>query len=81
MTHAGAKRAVDWESHCFRGKTFQVRFFFPEHIRRERERRAISERRKVHVQGVPDGYPKGKSFYWELDSVEAVRGGGFLKFE
>ena len=60
MTYEEAKRASEFKKHSFNGVEFQVRFFVPEHIRKEREKMAINEKRKIIVLGVPKGYPKGK---------------------
>jgi RNA recognition motif-containing protein len=55
-----AKNAINYENHKIEGKNIIVRYYLPDNIRRQQEKSAINERRKVHIAGVPKGYSKGK---------------------
>lgn len=54
-----AQRAVDAD-HFIGNNEFFVRFSSTKEERIKVEMAAVHERRKIHVDGVPYGYPKGK---------------------
>lgn len=55
----GATRAVNCQ-HRIGQQDFMVRYYYPEPERRKMEMEAIEQRRKIHIDGVPFGFPEGK---------------------
>lgn len=58
QTHKQALKAVNYNNHQIEGIPFQVRFFVPDQLRKENEKKVLDERRKIYVQGIPPNYPK-----------------------
>lgn len=54
-----AKKAA-MADNFYKGEEILVRYFYSEQERREMEMRAVAERRKIHVDGVPYGFRRGK---------------------
>lgn len=61
LSGEGARGAVMYD-HYYQNERIRVRYYYSPEERKEMEMAAVREKRKIHVDGVPYGFPQGK-FY------------------